>query len=432
MEEIINYLSDNNNNNDNKLIGLEILCFWLLNKKPSYEELTSILKLNMIELLLSLVINNGVTQIIPVTNANSKSNSKKERKRKPPQFSSDNDNDIIYDQNKCECYKNEESFFNYNDSYSFYCNEKYFKYVIFIINYFCDHHIVYNNRVHITKLHLDIVEKIPLIILNQLRKNDSDINETVTSSIISTSILFYQLVLSLREKLLPSFESWIEISIEGSGHYSHNFTRKYFTYSLRNLVPLAPLLLRSLHWKNSLIKQINPNENSNENSNENEINNLNLTTTFDLVGKVFLSHYPLLSERYYSNQYQISNKNIVEMNQNKEKINEIELNENTNSLKIIKNQVALLNQESNQSESLSNLLRSYQLKGIEWMLQLWTSGLGGILADEMGLGKVFNFNFSFNYFLHLITFIIIINNIIINNIIHILDSSNFNWYCFKK
>lgn len=32
-------------------------------------------------------------------------------------------------------------------------------------------------------------------------------------------------------------------------------------------------------------------------------------------------------------------------------------------------------------------LKSYQLKGIKWLISLWQNGLNGILADQMGLGK---------------------------------------------
>ncbi|KAK4759039.1 hypothetical protein SAY87_020340 [Trapa incisa] len=32
-------------------------------------------------------------------------------------------------------------------------------------------------------------------------------------------------------------------------------------------------------------------------------------------------------------------------------------------------------------------LKSYQLKGVKWMISLWQNGLNGILADQMGLGK---------------------------------------------
>ena len=32
-------------------------------------------------------------------------------------------------------------------------------------------------------------------------------------------------------------------------------------------------------------------------------------------------------------------------------------------------------------------LRPYQLKGVGWLISLWTNGLNGILADQMGLGK---------------------------------------------
>jgi SNF2 family DNA or RNA helicase len=32
-------------------------------------------------------------------------------------------------------------------------------------------------------------------------------------------------------------------------------------------------------------------------------------------------------------------------------------------------------------------LRQYQLKGVTWLISLWTNGMNGILADQMGLGK---------------------------------------------
>ena len=32
-------------------------------------------------------------------------------------------------------------------------------------------------------------------------------------------------------------------------------------------------------------------------------------------------------------------------------------------------------------------LKSYQLKGVKWLISLWQNGLNGIFADQMGLGK---------------------------------------------
>lgn len=32
-------------------------------------------------------------------------------------------------------------------------------------------------------------------------------------------------------------------------------------------------------------------------------------------------------------------------------------------------------------------LKNYQLKGMNWLLNLYDQGINGILADEMGLGK---------------------------------------------
>ncbi len=33
-------------------------------------------------------------------------------------------------------------------------------------------------------------------------------------------------------------------------------------------------------------------------------------------------------------------------------------------------------------------LKSYQIKGMSWVVNLYDQGINGILADEMGLGKV--------------------------------------------
>ena len=38
--------------------------------------------------------------------------------------------------------------------------------------------------------------------------------------------------------------------------------------------------------------------------------------------------------------------------------------------------------------SIEGDLREYQLKGVAWLISLWTNGMNGILADQMGLGKV--------------------------------------------
>lgn len=47
--------------------------------------------------------------------------------------------------------------------------------------------------------------------------------------------------------------------------------------------------------------------------------------------------------------------------------------------------------EKEQSELVPLLtggkLKSYQIKGVKWLISLWQNGLNGILADQMGLGK---------------------------------------------
>lgn len=36
---------------------------------------------------------------------------------------------------------------------------------------------------------------------------------------------------------------------------------------------------------------------------------------------------------------------------------------------------------------ISGDMRTYQLKGVKWLMSLHQNGLNGILADQMGLGK---------------------------------------------
>ncbi|KNA06402.1 hypothetical protein SOVF_180850, partial [Spinacia oleracea] len=47
--------------------------------------------------------------------------------------------------------------------------------------------------------------------------------------------------------------------------------------------------------------------------------------------------------------------------------------------------------EKEQSELIPLLtggkLKTYQIKGVKWLISLWKNGLNGILADQMGLGK---------------------------------------------
>lgn len=40
-----------------------------------------------------------------------------------------------------------------------------------------------------------------------------------------------------------------------------------------------------------------------------------------------------------------------------------------------------------QPHSFSGKLTHYQLKGLNWLVNLYDCGISGILADEMGLGK---------------------------------------------
>ena len=44
-------------------------------------------------------------------------------------------------------------------------------------------------------------------------------------------------------------------------------------------------------------------------------------------------------------------------------------------------------EETSQPEMFHGKLKGYQLKGMNWIANLYNQGINGILADEMGLGK---------------------------------------------
>jgi hypothetical protein len=227
-------------------------------------------------------------------------------------------------------------------------------------------------QLSVSRAHLSIIRTIPPLVASYLHATTSLSNDP--KPLIAVAMLFYQVAHHLREKILPDYEHWVEVAIEGTGHWSNKSVRKYFALALRTLVPLAPLLLRSLQWKDSLQTRRSS------------------TNTSHLVGEVFLSQYPLLSERYMG----LSTDNPVAL----------PLVDRT---EMMRERISQLGQSIDgkvaQLVDLSRLLRPYQLKGpsslclslslmishppgIEWILQLWKSGLGGVLADEMGLGKV--------------------------------------------
>ena len=48
---------------------------------------------------------------------------------------------------------------------------------------------------------------------------------------------------------------------------------------------------------------------------------------------------------------------------------------------------AALTNDRPQPSILQGTLKGYQLKGMNWLANLYEQGINGILADEMGLGK---------------------------------------------
>lgn len=52
------------------------------------------------------------------------------------------------------------------------------------------------------------------------------------------------------------------------------------------------------------------------------------------------------------------------------------------------NPTSLQSMDITQPKMLDCQLKEYQIKGLNWLVNLYEQGINGILADEMGLGKV--------------------------------------------
>lgn len=184
----------------------------------------------------------------------------------------------------------------------------------------------------VSHTHVTVVNRICTIAAHSLR--NYQLNDP--KSLLAVSILFFHLADELREMLLPDYEHWVEVSIEGTAHCSSKFVRKYFALTLRCLVPLAPLLLRSFNWKNL------------------ELRTQVASPTSDLVGGVFLSQYPLLSERYLASRPMSSapDQRTYDAVRNREE-----------EMRGLVSKLQSSSEAQTQSAGLSQLLRPYQIKG---------------------------------------------------------------------
>jgi len=63
-----------------------------------------------------------------------------------------------------------------------------------------------------------------------------------------------------------------------------------------------------------------------------------------------------------------------------------EEDEDRNLLKMADEAVNFVKIDKQPSIIVGGMMRSYQLEGLNWLVQLYNSNSNGILADEMGLG----------------------------------------------
>lgn len=60
---------------------------------------------------------------------------------------------------------------------------------------------------------------------------------------LALSLLVHSLIRSLEEDILLNYKEWVQLVLHGIGLYGSDIARRYFTLSLKILVPLAPLAL---------------------------------------------------------------------------------------------------------------------------------------------------------------------------------------------
>ncbi len=222
--------------------ALRLLCTLFYLNAFNCVERSELIKLGLVEAVLTLVSSHHLEVV-------------REKKKKP----------VLEESTGCQC----ESTYHYPHYL--------LKLAVFVILSLCDSNSkMRKENFTVSQLHLTVIDQIPTIVSHWLRQSKG--------GIINIAILFYNVANLLKEKLLPNYENWVQVSIEGLAHQTGEWVRKYFSLALQALVPLAPLLLRNVNWKNSFC----------EKSHE--------ETTLDFVGGVLLSNYPLLSERYFEGE----------------------------------------------------------------------------------------------------------------------------------
>lgn len=178
------------------------------------------------------------------------------------------------------------------------------------------------------------------------------------------SMVYFGIVQNFRELVLVNYRSWVSTALVGMGHHSGVVTRKNFTKALNVLVPLAPLLAKLPE-----VYRVDPHSDVEEGCLQ--VSEDNVEHMMREVLAVHASN-PAPSE-HLDLQQQLA---AIEKNISESISSSDEVGDTHTKLK-----------DTPPPISLSSTLRSYQVRGVKWILRLWSCGLGGILADEMGLGK---------------------------------------------
>jgi hypothetical protein len=291
---------------------LMALVAWIHFSRPSSSVLDALVEAGAVEKIVDFISASGVTTVT------------KKKHSGPPSLTPP-PSSFSEDEHSCSCDLPEH----------FVYSEFPFKLALIAMLLLCDRpSFTPDAPLSVSRTHLTVVNQISALAHNSLGSYQVD----DPKPLMAISFLFFQLAHQLREMLLPDYEHWVEVAIEGTAHCSSKPVRKYFALTLRSLVPLAPLLLRSLRWKNSELRLRTA-----------------ASQTSDLVGGVFLSQYPLLSERYLtrcaipSDPQHSSHPAAVRSRE--EELRDLVLT------------LQSPGQAWNQSAELSQLLRPYQIKG---------------------------------------------------------------------
>lgn len=193
---------------------------------------------------------------------------------------------------------------------------------------------------------------------------------------LAVSLLVHSLVMNLQESLLPHYESWVRLALQGVGLFGSALSRRYFTIALKSLVPLAPLAMN--------LKRECGGGSSGKVGND-RVANL-ISSVLCMKSEEDTSISEALLEDLSCIDCNGRNDKSLDEESSGEDGKKIDRNSANDSF--LSHRYSLRNYQLR--GAMTALLLTHQCvclmifwAGVEWVLSLWGGGLGGILADDM-------------------------------------------------